>query len=386
MIFTDTPTNPVEGIPGEKEIDKCDIKAGYRSDHSIISMDMVFNNFSIGKGIWKFNNSLLKNKDYLKLINEIIEDEKLKYAVPVYQIQFLNNNFNNIMFTVDNETFLELLILRIRGETINFTSCLKKQTDKKEKELLKDIEYLESPTNTSNPNLQLLSDKKVELQKIREYKIKGQQLRNKMQWLSEGEKPTRYFCNLENKHFIEKTIKKLQILDGHFITDQKEILNNIRNFYASLFKNRDSTLESVILTDILPNVNLGKVCDPTLGAPLQLEELGIVLKNMKNNKSPGIDGITAEFLKVFWGKLKFFICNALNSCFHKGKLSTSLCQCLITCIPKGKKDRRLIKNWRPISLLSVIYKLASGTIQIEENSSHNHLRNSNRIHQWQNDL
>ena len=153
-------------------IDKGDIKAGYRSDHSIISMDMVFNNFSIGKGIWKFNNSLLKNKDYLKLINEIIEDELIKYAVPVYQIEFLKNNFNNIMFTVDNETFLEVLIIRIRGETIKFPSCLKKQTDIKEKELLKDIEYLESRTNTSNPNLQLLSDKKVELQKIREYKVK----------------------------------------------------------------------------------------------------------------------------------------------------------------------------------------------------------------------
>ena len=59
---------------------------------------------------------------------------------------------------------------------------------------------------------------------------------------------------------------------------KKEILRNIRNFYVSLFRNRDSTLESVILTDILQNVNLGKVSDSTLGAPLQLEELGIVLK------------------------------------------------------------------------------------------------------------
>ena len=55
----------------------------------------------------------------------------------------------------------------------------------------------------------------------------------------------------------------------------------------------------MILTDILQNVNLDKVSDPTLGAPLQLEELGIVLKNTNNTKSSGIDGITAEFLKVF---------------------------------------------------------------------------------------
>ena len=83
---------------------------------------------------------------------------------------------------------------------------------------------------------------------------------------------------------------------------------------------------------------------------------------MKPNKSPGIDGITAEFLKVFWGKLKYFIANSINTCFEKGTFSTSFRKCLITCLPKGNKDRKLLKNWRPISLLCVIYKLASGTI------------------------
>ena len=35
-------------------------------------------------------------------------------------------------------------------------------------------------------------------------------VRSKLQWLKEGKKPTRYFCNLENKYFVEKTVKKLQ--------------------------------------------------------------------------------------------------------------------------------------------------------------------------------
>ena len=83
---------------------------------------------------------------------------------------------------------------------------------------------------------------------------------------------------------------------------------------------------------------------------------------MKSNKSPGIDGITVEFVKVFWRQLKHFIIKAINCGFSKGRLSVSLRQCIITCLPKAKKDRSLIKNWRPISLLSVIYKLASGTI------------------------
>ena len=53
-------------------IDNCEIKPGYRSDHSCIELTITLNNFKIGKGIWKFNNSLLKNQDYLNL-DETIE-------------------------------------------------------------------------------------------------------------------------------------------------------------------------------------------------------------------------------------------------------------------------------------------------------------------------
>ena len=37
-------------------------------------------------------------------------------------------------------------------------------------------------------------------------------------------------------------------------------------------------------------------------------------------------------------------------------------QCQITCLPKGDKACELLKNWRPISLLNVTYKLISATI------------------------
>ena len=42
-----------------------------------------------------------------------------------------------------------------------------------------------------------------------------------MKWLVEGEKPSSYFCNLENKNFLEKTIKKLKTQDGKILNDQK---------------------------------------------------------------------------------------------------------------------------------------------------------------------
>ena len=50
-----------------------------------------------------------------------------------------------------------------------------------------------------------------------------------------------------------------------------------------------------------------------------------------------------------------------NTAFTKGELSTSQRQAVITVLNKGK-DRSLIENWRPISLLNVDYKIISKTI------------------------
>ena len=95
---------------------------------------------------------------------------------------------------------------------------------------------------------------------------------------------------------------------------------------------------------------------------LSVHELGQALKLTKNNKTPGIDGFPADFLKVFWKELRVWIQKALNNSYDKGALSLSLRQCVITCLPKKDKCRDDIKNWRPLSMLSSVYKLASAVI------------------------
>ena len=63
---------------------------------------------------------------------------------------------------------------------------------------------------------------------------------------------------------------------------------------------------------------------------------------MKNNKSPGADGFTAEFLKFFWPDRNDFLYRAINEIFVKEKMMTSQKSGVITCIPKGNKDRKLL--------------------------------------------
>ena len=144
---------------------------------------------------------------------------------------------------------------------------------------------------------------------LRKVKLKGNSVRSRQQWLQEGEKPSKFFCNLENKNFIEKTIKKVHLNDGSIVTDQKDILHHVRKFYANLFQSRDDRLMDFDFEKLGLKNNNKTTANEDLGKFLTVKELGFILKKMKHNKTPGIDGITAEFLKVFWGKLKFFIAN-----------------------------------------------------------------------------
>ena len=84
------------------------IKPGYRSDHSRVDIDIILDTFKLGKGVWKFNCSLLTHPDYVKLINDAIMTVKKQYAVPVYGL-------------------LETLLLKMRGDTIKYASKLKKE-------------------------------------------------------------------------------------------------------------------------------------------------------------------------------------------------------------------------------------------------------------------
>ena len=92
---------------------------------------------------------------------------------------------------------------------------------------------------------------------------------------------------------------------------------------------------------------------------LTIKECSDALRSIKNNKSPGNDGITKEFLEYFWGKLGTFLVSALNHSFEKGELSTSQKQAIIIIIEKKDKGKRFIKNWRPISLIIVDIEVAS---------------------------
>ena len=76
-------------------------------------------------------------------------------------------------------------------------------------------------------------------------------------------------------------------------------------------------LDEVNLQKVLHNIKINKVSDSSLENTINVDELGKVLKSMKNNKSPGIDGITADFLKVFLETVKNLYLLSIKFLFHQ---------------------------------------------------------------------
>ena len=82
---------------------------------------------------------------------------------------------------------------------------------------------------------------------------------------------------------------------------------------------------------------------------------------MAKGKSPGSDGLPAEFYIAFWDVLGPDLVEFLNASFASGLLPFSQRGALISLVFK-KGDRLLHKNWRPISLLNVDYKICTTAI------------------------
>ena len=62
----------------------------------------------------------------------------------------------------------------------------------------------------------------------------------------------------------------------------------------------------------------------------------------------------------------------------KGELSVTQKQGLITCIPKDNKPKQFLKNWRPLTLLDTVYKIASGTIANRMKTTLDHIINKDQ--------
>lgn len=90
----------------------------------------------------------------------------------------------------------------------------------------------------------------------------GNLVRLRAKWLSEGEKHTGYFLNLENRYYVNKTMRNIIKQDNNEeINKQEDILKEVGTFYKTLYNaktNKDMAefdLSRTTFTDVMKLIN-----------------------------------------------------------------------------------------------------------------------------------
>ena len=332
----------------------------YRSDHAPITCKLSISDEDRGPGVWRMNNSLLTDKNFEILIKKEINNFKQIYAATPYNPDYIDSITHGFEIMIPPTLFWETLLVTLRGSIIYYSKKLQAGKKRRLRELETRIGNLDQKNSTGTASTEeqtRLAELNTELVDMRKEELKGAYVRSRADWLEMGEKPSRFFLNLENRNRVNKSISEIKVDESTTITNQKEILKSVKEFYEELYK-RKQTEPAVEDRDLIPT-QLTPSEKQYLDSELTKSEIDLALTQQKNNKSPGIDGYSAEFFKKFWAQLGHFFTNCVNECYREGKLTTSQSTGLITCLPKTGKARNLLKNWRPISLLNTTYKIIS---------------------------
>jgi hypothetical protein len=110
------------------------------------------------------------------------------------------------------------------------------------------------------------------------------------------------------------SIIKLNDEYGDIICEQTELLKEIKIYYEQVYsteKANKESLEHYILNSEIENEkdeNDKLTCD----GKVTVEECSYPAQKMKINKSSGLNGLTIEFYRLFWNKLKYILVDVLN--------------------------------------------------------------------------
>ena len=287
---------------------------------------------------------------------------------------------------VNKPQLLEFILHNMKEDTIAYSKKEKNNFINTQNELKTTLQNLisdpESEENTINIH------KTQENLEHLENKLLYDTLSKKANFnLLHNEKPTKTFLSMENSKQGYSEITLLRIPNTKFnpllpesainmkyfsLTDSDLIRYEMKSSFQKIFQKQDNLLnttndiENFLNSDNdtnpLNEVNKRKITPEnaqTMEGLLTIEELTSSLFNhMKGNSSPGIDGFTVNHLRTFWPDLQHITKDALN-CSFGGELSGTLKKAVIKLLRKGTKDPTLTGNYRPISLLSIFYKLAS---------------------------
>jgi hypothetical protein len=154
-------------------------------------------------------------------------------------------------------------------------------------------------------------------------------------------------------------MRALNSAEGQVTQSETEMKNLIFHFYQKLYtadedvagnkEERDQDL--ALINQKVSPVDHDKIC--CIPSEQEIEQVAF---GFKLNTSPGLDEVSADVARGCWECFQE-VCYAAVQKFWKDHLmAASDLSCVIKLLHKGG-DREALTNWKPISLLTLMYKI-----------------------------
>lgn len=147
--------------------------------------------------------------------------------------------------------------------------------------------------------------------------------------------------------------------EGILLTKDIEIIQELHAFYSNLFSERPQSTKVELAIDELLRHTINHI-DRNTKAKLKevtsMDEITNTLKNLPNNISLGIDGLTN---KVFWKCWDFIKSNFYDMAvgfWEIGYLILKIKDGVIKFVPKSSVKLHA-KDWHALTMLTIVYKI-----------------------------
>ena len=156
--------------------------------------------------------------------------------------------------------------------------------------------------SASQNNYAALEEIKLAYDSELDHIVKGCIVSSRINWYENGEKNNKFFLNLENHNHKKNWIRKIHTQNNDLTTSPREIMNELEYFYTDLYKDtvEDDPLIANTFLDNTDTPRLNEQQKTKNDGKLTTLECFNALKTFNKNKSPGNDGLNAEFYQFFW--------------------------------------------------------------------------------------
>ena len=310
------------------------------SDHDAVVILFKSGAPSFGPGYWRLNVSVLQESRF-----------KTEFGVFFRGLEGLKPLFDGLV------QWWEAAKLRIKFFVSDFCKRRARQEKRKMVFLQRQLEGLHSCLNYGGrENLEVIDLIKGQLREHSEVKARAHLIRSRHEWLETNEKCTASFFGSSKVYKAKQVFRGILNKQGVIVREPGAMLSVATEHYEGLFKGREVSEEvgEEFLSFLSSRVPEGLVGD--LEGPITLQELEGALRQMGKRKAPGIDGLPVEFYLEFWGELGPVVLEVLGEVLQSGHLGGTMAQGVISLVHK-KGDPSDLGNWRPLTMLTVDYKL-----------------------------